>query len=348
MLLIKLEKPHSHGGQLVIASRQYQIPVADWLDLSTGVSPFVYPLPEVPTYCWQRLPEVNDGLEQAAVDYYGSSFLLPVSGSQEAIQRLPYIRNIKKSGQQTVGIISPAYHSHKQAWQRADYKVIELASEQIDARINALDVLIIVNPTNPTAETFERKTLLGWHQQLVAQKGWLIVDEAFMDVTPQRSLIVPEPMRGLIVLRSIGKFFGLAGIRLGFVWADQSVLQSLAHHQDDWSVSHPARWAGKIALTNRVWQQEQRQQLPVLSRRLAKLLLNTFHCPIQCSALFCYMQHDQAHTIQHVLAQQGILVRYFDAPSALRFGLPGDEKHWQKLQTALQKIAKQEQFVSTR
>ena len=82
---------HGHGGQLTQASKDYGIPLENWLDLSTGISPFVYPLPNMPVKYWQRLPETNDGLETAARDYYGSDFLLPVSGSQEAIQKLPFL-----------------------------------------------------------------------------------------------------------------------------------------------------------------------------------------------------------------------------------------------------------------
>ncbi len=332
--MIKLTKPHHHGGQLLAASEQYQVPPGNWLDLSTGISPFVYPLPEVPKQCWQRLPEINDGLEKAASDYYGSDCLLAVSGSQEAIQRFPLVRDFQKP-QQTVGIISPAYHSHQQAWQSAGYKVIELTSHQIDARLNELDVLIIVNPTNPTAQTFDPETLLGWHQQLASRGGWLMVDEAFMDVEPEQSLIRQTPKKGLMVLRSIGKFFGLAGIRLGFVWAEEHVLQSLAHYQDDWSVSHPARWAGRLALLDSDWHRAQRRKLPVLSKRLETLLVDNLKTPVQSTALFCYLQHEKAQQIQHGLAQQGILVRLFDSPAALRFGLPADEKQWQKLEIAL-------------
>jgi cobalamin biosynthetic protein CobC len=329
---------HQHGGQLAAASERYRIPLEEWLDLSTGISPLVYPLPGVPKKCWQRLPESNDGLEQVASSYYGSEYLLPVSGSQEAIQHLPHIRQAHKPKQQMIGIISPAYHSHKQAWEDAGFKVEELLGSEIEDKLDELDVLIIVNPTNPTAETFDRKTLLGWHQQLAARDGWLIVDEAFMDTTPDSSLITKTPKQGLIVLRSIGKFFGLAGIRLGFVWAEKALLQVLAYYQDDWSVSHPARWAGKTALADSLWQKSQIQQLPVLSQRLATLLSDTLKCPIQSTALFSYLQHDKAQIIQHLLAQQAILVRYFDTPSALRFGLPANEKQWQKLETALSRI----------
>jgi len=123
------QKLHCHGGQLQRASQQYKIPLEQWLDLSTGINPNSYPLPDVPHKVWQRLPEINDGLEHAASQYYGSEYLLPVAGSQEAIQRLPAI--LSKQKKLKVGIIKPAYHSHQQAWEKLGHEVISLATKQI-------------------------------------------------------------------------------------------------------------------------------------------------------------------------------------------------------------------------
>ena len=170
---------HKHGGQLRAASEKYGIALAEWLDLSTGISPFVYPLPAVPASCWQRLPETGDGLEQAAANYYGSEYLLPVSGSQEAIQRLPLLR-VNTGAVSRVGIISPAYHSHQQAWVNAGHTVSELAAADVADHLTDLDVLLLVNPNNPTTERFSREQLLSWHQQLAQRGGWLVVDEAYI------------------------------------------------------------------------------------------------------------------------------------------------------------------------
>ncbi len=339
---------HQHGGQLQAASKQYNIPIEDWLDLSTGINPSTYPLPSVPPECWQRLPETNDGLETAAKNYYGSEFLLPVSGSQEAIQSLPSLFSSK----QRVGIIKPAYHSHQQAWEDAGHEIIALISNEVDAQISELEVLIIVNPSNPSAELFSPETLYSWHKQLKQRGGMLIVDEAFVDATPENSLIKTQPEAGLIVLRSIGKFFGLAGIRLGFVWAEEKILKQLAHQQNDWSVSHPARWAGKIALQDKAWQQEQKALLPTELQRLEELLeefiftrpcksggvyFNTTNDHVQRTSLFTFFKHPHAKNIHQQLAQQGILTRYFDYP-ALRFGLPANEQGWQRLESALDRL----------
>ena len=347
-----LSPKHNHGGQLTLASQKYGIPLESWLDLSTGISPFSFPLPAVPEEVWQRLPEVNDGLENAAMHYYGSEYLLPVAGSQEAIQALPDCISMDKECLR-VGIIKPAYHSHQQAWESKGHKVIALSSAEVNAEINTLDILIVVNPTNPSAETFTPEVLRGWHQRLNKNKGTLIVDEAFMDATPENTLITSQAKHGLIVLRSIGKFFGLAGVRLGFVWAEQKILQKLSNHQNDWAVSHTARWAGRLALADVQWHQLQRRVLPKTSQRLVKLVeeliftkplmsggvyFNTTNQHVQYTALFIYFEHPKAKIIYQQLAEQEILVRLFEMPPALRFGLPANEQQWQKLANALNTI----------
>lgn len=321
---------HQHGGQLRQAAQHYQIPLEQWLDLSTGISPHTYPLVKLPLDCWQRLPECNDGLEIAAVNYYGSEILLPVSGSQEAIQRLPLLRQKSK-----VGIVSPAYHSHAHAWQKLGHQVVEISPDAVEESLDSLDVLIVVNPSNPTACYYQSEQLKQWHQQLQSRKAWLIVDEAFMDSTPELSLIEEQPQEGLIVLRSIGKFFGLAGIRLGFVWANEAILQSLVDLQDDWSVSHPARYIGKLALANQAWQKQQREILKAEGERLAELLQISYQQTVTSTPLFSYINLPQAAKEHQRLAQKGILTRLFTQPSALRFGLPCSEQAWQRLERVL-------------
>jgi len=313
-----MQPTHQHGGQLTLAAEHYNIPLEHWVDRSTGINPNSYPLPAVPMHIWQRLPEVNDGLEDAAAAFYKSPYLLPVAGSQEAIQRLPLLR--KKS---RVGIMSPAYHSHQQSWQAAGHEVITLNRQEIEAVLPTLDVLLLVNPTNPTAERYALDELTVWHKQLQQHGGWLVVDEAFIDLTPEKSLIKTEPEHGLIVLRSIGKFFGLAGIRLGFVWAEPTILKGLLTLQDDWSVSNPARWAGRLALNDTHWQNQQRRWIPAAMSELQQRLEDTYQCEVAEAGLFAYVKLNPANARdEHArLCKQGILTRLFYETGALRFGL---------------------------
>ncbi|MDP9030797.1 MAG: aminotransferase class I/II-fold pyridoxal phosphate-dependent enzyme, partial [Pseudomonadota bacterium] len=223
-----------HGGRLRKAAMQYGIPEADWLDLSSGLAPWPFPIPEIPLRAWARLPENDDGLEQAACEYYGTPHVLPVAGSQAAIQLLPRLRRAGK-----VGVLSPCYAEHAEAWRRAGYIVREVLEQEVDFFLDSLDVLVVVNPNNPTGLSLTPQRLLDWHARLAQRGGWLVVDEAFMDITPQLSLAGQAHQVGLIVLRSFGKFFGLAGVRLGFVLAERKLLKLLAEQVGPWAVSGP-------------------------------------------------------------------------------------------------------------
>ena len=203
-----------HGGRLRKAARTYGMAVEDWLDLSTGISPFAWPVGEIPAAAWQRLPEDDDGLVEIARAYYGAPNVLPVAGSQAAIQALPMLRQRSR-----VGVIAPGYNEHAHVWQRAGHQVTCLSASLLLERADDFDVIILIHPNNPGAERFEREALLTLHKQLSTRGGWLIVDEAFMDVTPDDSLCPLAAHDGLVVLRSVGKFFGLAGARAGFVCA---------------------------------------------------------------------------------------------------------------------------------
>jgi len=68
-----------HGGRLRAAARKYQIPLTDWLDLSTGIAPYGWPIPDIPASAWNRLPAEADGHEAAAQAYYGSRLVYPVA-----------------------------------------------------------------------------------------------------------------------------------------------------------------------------------------------------------------------------------------------------------------------------
>ncbi|WGZ95073.1 MAG: threonine-phosphate decarboxylase CobD [Candidatus Thiothrix putei] len=327
---------HEHGGQLRAASRTFGIPLKNWLDLSTGISPWPYPLSPVPPECWQRLPETDDGLESIAARYYDHTApenLLPVAGTQQAIRLLPTVLG----GNKRVGILSPAYRSHYQAWQAAGHQVQEIAPDTVEAHLPQLDVLVVVNPTNPTARYYDADILWNWLLALRRHDGWLVVDEAFMDAWDD-SLIRfwKTPPQQLVVLRSLGKFFGLAGVRLGFVWAKPEWLQQLAALQDDWSVSHPARWAGKQALADAAWQQQQTIRLVKASARLQRLLAKHYGVAVSSTQLFAYVPLPAAQQEFVRLAQLGILVRLFQHPPALRFGLPASESQWRRLKQGIQ------------
>jgi cobalamin biosynthetic protein CobC len=319
-----------HGGRLRQAARRYGVPLAHWLDLSTGINPLPWNGELPPVASWARLPEVDDGLAEAAREYYGAPLTLPVAGTQAAIQALPRLRRPGR-----VGVIAPTYAEHGHRWRSAGHSVAYLSVDECVAALPTLDVLIVVNPNNPTGTRFESEQLLGWHAALAAQGGWLIVDEAFIDTTPELSLAAESNRSGLVVLRSFGKFFGLVGARVGFALAAHALLRALAEQLGPWPIATPSRFVAERALRDRDWHAVMRVRLPRASARLAGLLSCHGLAPTGGCALFQWVQTPHAETIYDVLARDGILVRRFDAPSSLRFGLPGTEKDWERLEQAL-------------
>jgi cobalamin biosynthetic protein CobC len=319
-----------HGGRLRAAAQRYGIPLEDWLDLSTGIAPYGWDLPPVPAQAWARLPEINDGLEAAARDYYGAASLLPVAGSQAAIQALPRLRT-----HSNVGILAPTYAEHAAAWRREGHRITKLSEGSVHRALPQLDVLLVVNPNNPTGRLIEPARLLDWHDELAERGGWLVVDEAFIDCTPQHSLAAYSDMPGLIVLRSFGKFFGLAGLRLGFVLAAQALLDELEALLGPWAVSGPARSIARQLLADSAGQRRQRERLLADGERLAALLRDCGLPPTGGSALFQFCCTRRAVPCMELLARRGILIRLFAELDSLRFGLPADEAGWLRLEQGL-------------
>lgn len=323
----------THGGRLQQAVQRYGILRSAWLDLSTGINPHAWQVPSLPPEVWARLPEDDDELLTSAATYYGSHALLPVAGSQAAIQALPYLRPVC-----CVGVLHPCYNEHAHAWQSAGHRVQRLAVSAIASAVAQLDVLVLVNPNNPTGVTFTTTQLHTWHAQLATHGGWLVVDEAFMDVTPEASLITTHPHTGLIVLRSLGKFFGLAGARVGFVWTEATLLQALQNRLGPWAVNAPARWVARQALQDTDWQQAMRLCLQNECMRLHALLTQHGLTPDGGCALFQWVVTPQAEMLHEQLAQRGILTRLFTEPLSIRLGLPAKEEDWVRLETALVEI----------
>lgn len=335
----------AHGGNLGEAVHRYGIARANWIDLSTGINPLGYPVPEIDPRMWLRLPEDDDGLEQVAAHHYGAPRAVAVAGTQAAIRMLPQLLP-----QGCVGVGLMTYGEYAPAFARAGFAVQRFVTEAFADRSNSVDFvlapgaklpaqlrhLVIVNPNNPGAEAFDAETVLDWHRQLVARGGTLVVDEAFVETAPQLSVAAETGREGLIVLRSIGKFFGLAGARTGFVLAPHSIEQSLRRLRGPWTVSGPARAVVRAALLDVAWQRETRARLADAGARLAHMLEAHGMSPAR-TLLFAWVRDDEAARVQDALARRGIWVRRFDVVPGVRFGLPplDDESAWARLDAAL-------------
>ncbi|MBB3213168.1 cobalamin biosynthetic protein CobC [Herbaspirillum sp. Sphag1AN] len=327
-----------HGGNLNDAVAHYGIARRDWLDLSTGINPWPYPVAALPTDAWHRLPEPSGALLEAACACYGANQLLPVAGTQAAIQGLPQVR-LREHGMARVVVAAPSYAEHAYRWQQAGHTVAELPYALLESAIAdaETDVVLVCNPNNPTGATVPPATLLDWAQQLAARGGWLIVDEAFADTTPHTSVAAMAGVQpGLIVLRSVGKFFGLAGARLGFVAAATSLLEALQEWLGPWSISGPAQQIGTAALRDLAWQTQMRERLLAQGERLSRLLAR-HAIDSNGSALYQWWPEPAAPALHDWMARQGIWVRLFTrGAGGIRLGLPPDEAGWQRLESALQ------------
>jgi L-threonine-O-3-phosphate decarboxylase len=324
-----------HGGRIRAAAQRYGIPEKSWLDLSTGINPNGWPVPVVSQEIWQRLPQDDDELTAAAQSYYGTTALLPVAGSQAAIQALPRL-----CAPCRVAVVASSYAEHAHAWRQHGHQVTPMSAAEILQVGDEVQVVLIVNPNNPSGKLFTRDELICLHERLSARGGWLIVDEAFMDATPEHSLSSMCPRAGLIVLRSVGKFFGLAGARAGFVLAEQALLDTLAALLGPWPLAAPSRYVTTLALRDSAWQQAARHTLAHASQRLAELLAQHGLPPAGGCALFQWVCRDDAAKVHEQLAQRGILTRLYDQPHSLRFGLPREEAEWQRLANTLGEVSR--------
>ena len=319
-----------HGGNLRDAARAFGRPLDDWLDLSTGINPHWYPVPATSASAWHRLPEADPNLALAACNYYGAPAMLPVAGTQAAIQALPRLRAPSR-----VVVAAPSYAEHAHHWAQHGHSLRQVAYSELADAVDSCDVLVICNPNNPTGERIAPDVLLDWAGKLSARGGWLVVDEAFGDTEDAASLAAHTGQAGLIVLRSVGKFFGLAGLRLGFVAAHPALLAQLADLLGPWTVSGPAQQVALAALCDTGWQQAMRARLQGEGERLRQLLASCGIASTGC-ALFQWWPEQQAEDFHRHLAERGIWVRLFrHAARGIRLGLPPTEPAWQQLEQAL-------------
>jgi cobalamin biosynthesis protein CobC len=326
-----------HGGNLHEAAERYRIPYTQWLDLSTGINPHGYPVPPVPADAWRRLPDDGDDFAACAARYYGApdaAHVLPVAGSQAAIRALPALLPRAQ-----VGVAPLTYSEYAPAFARAGHQVVPLdvAWERLP---DALTHVVVVNPNNPTAAHLNADRLLHWHAQLSARGGTLLVDEAFADTMPSASLAASTCLDGLIVLRSPGKFFGLAGVRAGFVLGAPALLGRLRRTLGAWTVSGPARHAVKAALADEAWQQQMRSQLARESARLVELL-HAYGVDTRSTPLFAWTDDARAPALHEALAKRGVWTRLFTSSGSVRFGLPASDAQWARFDDSLREAVRE-------
>ncbi|MGX1790712.1 threonine-phosphate decarboxylase CobD [Bosea sp. NPDC055332] len=320
-----------HGGDLATAQALFPQAPKPWIDLSTGINPIPYPLPELPLSLWQRLPgkAEESALLSAARKAYrirAESGIVAAPGTQILIELLP--RLVPAAN---VAVLGPTYGEHAPAWRKAGATVRE-----IDDFVEAGDanVVVLVNPNNPDGRIVAQETLVRLAGALAAQGGLLVVDEAFADFAPEMSLLPILP-KGALVLRSFGKAYGLAGLRLGFAVGETHFTDALQVMLGPWAVAGPALHVGAVALGDAEWLSAAGEARAADSRRLDDLLVPLGRM-IGGTVLYRLLETSQAPDLFERLGRAGIYVRRFQHDrSRLRFGLPGDEMAWVRLARAL-------------
>jgi cobalamin biosynthetic protein CobC len=313
-----------HGGDLTAASVLFPHAPQPWVDLSTGINPWPYPLPDIPASAWTRLPEPGQerALCAAAAVAYGvvdPAFLVAAPGSQILIQTLPFLR-----APGHVQVLAPTYGEHAPAWIRAGHRV-ELVESLPNPDGPLPDVLLLVNPNNPDGRIVQPSVLLALAEALAARGGWLVVDEAFCDLTPYLSLAPQIGRPGLLVLRSFGKFYGLAGLRLGFLLVPEVLAASMADRLGPWRVAGPALLIASRALLDRSWQVSTRARLAAARQLLDRMLSEAGINILGGTDLFRLVRSPAGRDLFTELARNGIWTRRFtDRPGLIRLGIPPD------------------------
>jgi cobalamin biosynthetic protein CobC len=306
---------------------------AAWLDLSTGINPWPYPFSPPPRDAWARLPDgaVVGRLMAAAADTYGAptpDHVVAAPGSQALIQLLPRLRPASD-----VAILGPTYGEHEACWRAAGHRVRVVSSAD---ELHDCEVAVLCNPNNPDGRLLGPEFLQRLAGGLAARGGWLVVDEAFADVAPALSLAPQMDQPGCIVLRSFGKFFGLAGVRLGFALAAPPLCASIRRALGPWAVGGPVCRIGIEALGDGAWIEETRIRLAGQRLRLDRVLHEASLEVAGGTDLYRLATVPDAARIHRALGAAGILVRSFeDHPRWLRFGLPGDDVALGRLAAAL-------------
>ncbi len=331
-----------HGGDLSAARRGFPFAPEPWLDLSTGISPYAYPVGDVPAEAWTRLPDpaALRALESATSKLYragDAAAIVAAPGTQAIIGWLPHLAPHLSPGvprARRVGILGFTYSEHARAWRAsgAEVAIVDELAALVDK-----DVAIVVNPNNPDGRLVAAQDLLALAGALRAHGGLLIVDEAFMDFLGPRASVIPDmPTKGVVALRSFGKAYGLPGLRLGFAIAPDALAARLRAALGRWPVSGAAIAIGSKALADPDWLSATGQKLASDAAALDEILAAAGFAHVGGSPLFRLAARHDAAARYEALAGAGILVRRFDArPSWLRFGIPGCEADRSRLRAAL-------------
>lgn len=321
-----------HGGNLDAAIAHFGGSRADWIDLSTGINPLPYPLPDIPPHAWSALPtrDAVTALETTAARNYGcTADIVALSGAQAAIQLVPRIGSGREAR-----VLGPTYNEHAASLAAQGWQV-----RTVD-RLEALEgaaLAVVVNPNNPDGQSWTPESLLN----LVDTVDLLVVDESFADPCPDLSLAprLSDP-QNILLLRSFGKFFGLAGLRLGFAMGSRDRIDRLRALAGPWAVNGPAIRVGRTALADQDWKQATCARLTGDAVRMDRMAARAGWSLVGGTPLFRTYDTGNAKAAQEHLAHHRIWSRLFPYSEGwLRLGLAGPESDWVRLDRAIAELS---------
>jgi cobalamin biosynthetic protein CobC len=336
------EKAHGairHGGNLGQARLAYPHAPEPWIDLSTGINPHSYPHSPIPASAFARLPEpaAVEALKDVAATAFDAPSAVHIAAAPGTQMLMPLLAQLAvQRGAKSCGVLSPAYAEHARTARMAGLAVTEVTNI---AELSTFDYAIVINPNNPDGRVTDRDTLLSLADTMRRKGGILVVDEAFIETGYADSVSHATDLDSLLILRSFGKFYGMAGIRLGFAIAHPDIAANLESRLGPWAVSGPALHIATEALTNRGWRHAMKLRLKNEALRLNDLLEKAGLQIAGGTSLFMLVRDEKVTGLFDHLAQHGILTRVFDErPLDMRFGLPGSEEEWVRLEVALNKL----------
>lgn len=316
-----------HGGNLDLAQQRFGGRAEDWIDLSTGINRLPYSVGEIAAHHWQALPSRSEieALHQAARDAYGTGApIVATGGAQAVIQMLPQLAPRGRAR-----ILAPTYNEYAAVLSAAGWEVGEVRA--LDALAGA-NLAIVVNPNNPDGRRYSPKDLLA----LLPCVGHLVIDESFVDALPELSLASEAAQPGLLILRSFGKFYGLAGLRLGFAIGNADDISNLATVSGPWPISGAAIAIGCRALRDDAWAKATSARLARDCVRLDDMAQSQGWRLVGGAPLFRLYETPDARAAQEKLARGQIWSRVFaQNPTWLRLGLPGVDAEWSRLAEVL-------------
>jgi len=328
--------PIEHGGALDRAIARHGGAPEDWLDLSTGINPHAYPALAISARAWRTLPVDADlarllAVATQAYSVPGHMEIVAAPGAQALIGLLPRL-----VPGETATIIAPPEGTYGEF---AHCCAIAGRNIRVAGRCATVagdeQLAFLARPNNPDGSIAAREEVFALCSRLLPQGGVLVVDESFCDATPEESLVANAP-GNLLVLRSFGKFFGLAGLRLGFAIGTPDLVRRISLALGPWAVSGPAIEIGSVALVDEKWVSQMRERLRRESAELADLLGDAGLNISGSNPLFVLARHPSAIVLAEALARRHVLVRSFaDRPDLIRLGLPAGEAARQQLKQAL-------------